>query len=370
MEIGAVALVSLFCSISLLEIRLRKLGKYDKEIAASAKVSPILPKDDAIITVSAAAAAAKSQPRPWCPVCKASRDAIIRHNGDFIVDANSAATSLLGMSVTELANLPVVGIFSDDRRDTLAPIFRFGNFEPLETIASGFKNEAIPVEILNGGLTLDQTGLKALLIRDLRKQEEAKRNALAISRRAQQSACRLRDLAALASETTHESLEAYLGALAKTVHRWLPCTIGCFVILWDNQAQGFSTLASSATLPLQPRDVSLGEALDPIAAALADKIESLVIDRVGEDEFRIRKLYPHESVNAFCALPLKNASGLMGFLLVLERSHREFSTEDVDYLTLVAHCAATACNEELLHAQLETHSAYERQSTEQSPPAE
>jgi hypothetical protein len=364
-EIATAIIVSLFCSITFLEIHLRKSDKFDKiekKLAASADASAPRTTDLGI----SKPAPTKPDNQPWCPVCKASRDAIVRHNGDFIVDANSSATSLLGMSANELAGLPIVGIFSDDRRDTLAPIFRFGNFEPLETVASGFKEEAIPVEILNGGLTMGQDGLKALLIRDLRKQEEAKRNALAISRRAQQSACRIRDLSDLVNQTTHESLEAYIRSLTKMVHRWLPCTIGCFAVLWDNQAQSFSVLASSAALPLEPKEGALGEGLDRLVGWLAEKMETLVAHRIAEDEFGVRKLYPHEPINAFCAIPLKNAGGMIGFMLVLERSHREFSTEDIDYLTLVTHCAASACNEELLHAQLDQSQSYEGQSNGQS----
>jgi hypothetical protein len=362
-EIGAVIVVALLCSITLLEVRIRKLERFDKidrKLAAASDTHPVVAKEQSPASVKSAGV--KPEAPPWCPVCKSSRDAIIRHNGDFIVDVNSSASSLLGMGVAELAGMPVVGIFPDDRRDTLAPILRFGNFEPLETVAASFKDEAIPVEVLNGGLTMDQDGLKALLMRDLRKQEETKRNTLAVNRRAQQIACRVRDLSDLVNQTTHESLEAYIAGLTKTVHRWLPCTIGCFALLWDNQAQGFAVLASSAALPLQPKEGTLGEALDPLIACLAEKTETLVIHRVGEDEFGIRKLYPHEPINAFCAIPLKNAAGMMGFMLVLERAHREFTAEDVDYLALVTHCAATACNEELLHAQLNQTQSFEGQS--------
>jgi hypothetical protein len=39
-------------------------------------------------------------------------------------------------------------------------------------------------------------------------------------------------------------------------------------------------------------------------------------------------------------------------LLVLDRNRRQFAPEDLDYLALVGHCAASACNQSILQTQL------------------
>jgi hypothetical protein len=346
-----VMVVGFFCSLAILEVRLRRLSRFEKEtIAAPAKL-----RNEPAAAATMASSSADPASQPWCPVCKSARDAIIRHDGENIIDANPSATKLLGMSVTELSVLPLVGIFAPEKRESLAPILRLGNFEPFETIAAGFKDECIPVEVLNGGLALQSNGVRALLLRDVREHEKIRQSAASANRRAQQSALRIRELSLLASRGHQGEVEQYLTSLVKGAHRWLPCSIGCFVVLWDNEVQGFSVLATSAQLALQTGEISLEAADKGIIGWLAENAEPLVVHNVGaeKDRFHVRRLYSHEPVNAFCALPLMNSAGLMGFLLALERSHREFSAEDVDYLTLVAHCVASSCNEAMLQAQIQ-----------------
>lgn len=351
-DIATVVVVAIMASLTILELRLRKLTRFERSLASQSKSAA---KDKFPASIATLSSSLDAKAQGWCPVCKAAQDAIVRYNGDTVVDANPAATKLLGMSVSELVTLPVLNLFAEEKRDAIAPVLRLGNFQPFETIAAGFKDECIPVEVLNGGLTLEADGFRALVLRDLREQEKVRLTAAAANRKAQQSALRIRELSLLASRGAQDDLDGYLLAVVKSLHRWLPCSIGCFVVMWDNQAEAFSCMASSAPLPLQSAEISLDAENQTILGWLTENLEPLVIPnvRADHDRFSVRKLYPNEPVNAFCALPLTNSAGLMGFMLALERSNREFAAEDIDYLTLAAHCVASACSEAMMLAQLE-----------------
>jgi GAF domain-containing protein len=274
-----------------------------------------------------------------------------------VVDANSSATDLLGLSVAEMTLLPVVGLFSIEKRDSLKSILRLGNFDTFETLAVGFKDECIPVKILNSGLAKDNSGLQTLVMRDLREIEKLRLAVAAASRRSQQAFCRNRELAALARKQSRQIIEEKLKTLTQTVHRWLPCTVGCFVVLWDNGAEQFSVVASSASNPLKTDALMAEDA--PLLSQLTDNGEPLVVSKVAEDNYRIRSLYSSEPVNAFCAFPLMTEDGMMGFFLVCDRNHREFASEELDYLTIVAQLITNACDHAMLEERLYLMDPYE-----------
>ena len=342
------AIVSAGCFF---ELRRKNLG--DESEAAFSPLDAALGGKPDVISVGRTV----DRVAPWCPVCKASADAVIRHNGEMVVDANSSATELLGLSVAEMAALPLVGLFPIEKRDSLKPILRLGNFEPFETLASGFKDECIPVRILNSGRAGDNSGLQALVMRDLRETEKLRLSAAAANRRSQQAFCRDRELAGLARKHSRQTVEDKLKSLAQTVHRWLPCSVGCFVVLWDNASEQFSVAASSAAHPLKI-DALLAEDA-PLIAWLSENGEALVVPKVGSDEFRVRSLYSLEPVNAFCAFPLMTEDGMMGFLLVFDRNHREFASEEIDYLTIIAQFATNVCDRAMLEERLNGVDPYE-----------
>jgi PAS domain-containing protein len=349
-QLGGSIGFSLLCAAAIFELRWRRLARFEREtfkrVARSVPISMLTAPP-----IPAKSEPATSDPLAWCPICKASADAIIRHDGERILGANRSALTLFGVSMPELAALPLMGLFSPERREGLANVLSAANFDTTQSVVSGYRDEAIPVEMFNRALATDPNSPRALLLRDLRAQEDSRRTAASVGRRAQQNNCRIRDLASLASSTAG-NLETYLDTLSKSVHRWLPCSIGCFVLLWDNEAEGFAVLASSGALPLQPRDTTLNDALQPLVSHLAEKGEKFVLEQADDDNLGIRQLYPHEPVNACCAIPLMNPAGLVGMLLVLDRNRRQFAPEDLDYLALVGHCAASACNQSILQTQL------------------
>ena len=46
--------------------------------------------------------------------------------------------------------------------------------------------------------------------------------------------------------------------------------------------------------------------------------------------------------------------GMMGFFLVCDRSHREFASEELDYLTVVSQLITNACDHAMLEERLNT----------------
>jgi GAF domain-containing protein len=148
-----------------------------------------------------------------------------------------------------------------------------------------------------------------------------------------------------------------LKTLTQTVHRWLPCSIGCCVVLWDNASEQFSVAASSAANPIKTEALLAEDA--PLIAWLSEHGEALVVPKVGEDQYRIRSLYSLEPVNAFCAFPLMTEDGMMGFFLVFDRNHREFASEEIDYLTIVSQLVTNACDHAMLEERLKVVDLYE-----------
>ncbi|HUS36029.1 MAG TPA: GAF domain-containing protein [Verrucomicrobiae bacterium] len=333
---------SIFAATCLLELR-RKAA----HIESKTTPAPAAPKIDPALGVNPV-----EQVAPWCPVCRMSADAIVRHNGETVFDANSSAIALLGVSAFELPNLQVASLFAPDKQESLKPIFRSGKFQPFEIFAIGPDDQRIPVKASCGAPTgPEATALRTLILRDLRETEKLRQLVTAANRKSQQAYCRARDLAQVSRGQSRQTLEDKLKAIVNTTHQWLPCSVGCFVVMWDNALEQFSVAASSAANPLHTESLLAADG-PSVIGWLSENGDPLIVHTVAEDEFGIRQLYPSEPVNAYCAFPLLTEEGIMGFLLVLERKHREFAADELDYLTIVAQLVTNACERAMYEEQL------------------
>jgi PAS domain S-box-containing protein len=346
-QMGGALLATVIWSGWFLELRLRSLTDFDRRVVKE-EYNRVVEETRFFVrsTVS-------KRPEPWCQLCKASMDAVIRHDGERIIDANPSAGKLLGMDRSELENMPIANILAPEKREHMAATLRLGNFDPTETLVFRKDNTRVAVEMLNGGITLDPDGMLGMLLRDLSERDRSKEKVAAATARAQQMLRRQAELAILAgTPDTAENLDHILNMAVSAAHRWLPSTIGVFAVLWDNHTKGFTVAASSAQGRLATEKLASAEERNSIIGWLTTHNETLVMPNVGGDQFNVRVLYPYQSIEAFVALPLSGSAGVIGFMLVLENVAREFPPEDLEFLTILAHRSATACLQITLQEQV------------------
>jgi GAF domain-containing protein len=339
---------SIFAAACLLELRKRAA-----QIDHKTTQPPAAPKGEPVLVINPV-----EQVTPWCPVCRMSADAIVRHNGETVVDANSSAIALLGVSAFELPNLQVASLFAPDKQESLKATFRTGKFQPFEAFAIGAGDQRIPVKASCGAPTGPEAGaLRTLILRDLRETEKLRQLVTAANRKSQQAYCRARDLAHVSRGQSRQTLEDKLKAIVNTTHQWLPCSVGCFVVMWDNALEQFSVAATSAANPLNTASLLAADG-PTVISWLSENGDPLIVQTVAEDAFGIRQLYPSEPVNAYCAFPLLTEEGIMGFLLVLERKQREFAPDELDYLTIVSQLVTNSCERAMYEEQINLTESY------------
>jgi len=346
-QMGGALLVTVIWATWFFEMRLRSLADFERR-KAEEEYNRVLEE-----TQFFAKPEKKAEPEVWCPMCKASPDAIIRHNGRRIIDANASAGRLLAMDARELEGMAVANVLAPEKRDALDPALRLGNFDPIETLAFRKDNARVPVQMLNGGITMEPGGLLALELRDLSEKDLSKERLREATARTQQLLRRQADLAALAAVPDDgESLPRIMELVVGAAHRGLPSTIGAVVALWDNHAQGFTLAAASAPGRFAIERLASDEEGKSLVGWLARHKETLLVPNVGDDEFGARPLYPESSVEAFAAFPLIGSAGVIGFLLTLEGGPREYQPAEIEFLSILAYRATTACLQVTLQEQL------------------
>lgn len=344
-QMGGYLLVTVIWGTWFLEMRLRNLADFDRH-SQEQQYAQVIEETQFFSKTSQGII-------PWCPVCKASSDAVIRHDGAKIVDANPAAARMLQMDRKELEGLPIANVLAPEKREYMQETLRLGNFEPTETVAFKKDSTRFSVEMLNGGITVDQGGMLAMVLHDLSEREKTKESIAAASANANQLLRRQTDLAVLAgTPDTAENLDHIMHLIVTAAHNWLPSSLGVFLVLWDNQSQGFVVTATSAQGRLVTEKLAPAEDRASIIGWLTTHNESLIVPKMADDPFNIRVLYPYQSVEAFAAFPVAGTAGVMGFLLVLESAPREFPPSDVEYLAILTHRATTACIQVTLLEQL------------------
>jgi PAS domain S-box-containing protein len=344
-QMGASLLVAVIWGTWFLEVRLRSLTAFDQKEEETDYARVI--EETQFFTRG---------PRgnvPWCPICKASPNAIIRHDGLKVLDVNLATLRLLQMERNEIEGMPIANVLAPEKRDGLQEILQLGNFEATETV--GFKKDQtrFPVEMINGGIASDANATLAMVLHDLSDREKTNERIAAASSRANQLLRRQAELAVLAATPdTAENLDHIMNLIVEAAHRWLPSSLGVFLVLWDNQSQGFVVTASSAQGRLVTDKLAPADDRASIIGWLTTHNESLIVPKLSDDPFGVRVLYPYQSVEAFAAFPVAGTAGVMGFLLVLESETREFPPADVEYLAILTHRATTCCLQVTMQEQL------------------
>lgn len=333
-QMGGALLLTTIWSLWFLEMRLRSFSEFERK-SAEADYQRVV-EETRFFTKTAKAT------ERWCPLCKASPDAIIRHKGEKVIDANSSAEKLLGYSKLELEGVSLPALFAPEERDKARKAVLTENFQLTESVAFRKDNLRLSVDVLNGNISKEPAGMMALVLRDASERDRAKERVAAATQRAQQLLRRQSDLAALAAMSdAPKNIDTILVQIVEASHRALNPTVGVFLIRKEDQ--NFTVTASSAPGRLDTERLGATDDKKNLVQWLAKKNEPLIISNVVRDAHHVRPLYPPASVEAFAAIPLIGPAGLIGILLILENAPREFTPPEIEFLAILAHRAATSC---------------------------
>jgi PAS domain-containing protein len=321
-QLGMALLLTVIWSMWFLETRLSSLGDFERKVAEREHKRAL---DETQFFTKPS-----SSGEPWCPICKASPDAIIRHDGEKILDANVSATQLLGLSRSELEAMAPINIFAlEFRLDK--KFLNFENFQWTEKVALKKDKTRVPVDIING--RVGKAGVMELVLRDATDRIRARERGSAATDRSQLFVKRQAELAQLAKlRDLPPNRPSILNEVAGAAHRGLPCSIGAFIVLNDGTAR---VEAASA-----PGKFDIERLQIALFTWLSNKNESLIVPKISDDSLGVRQLYPAAKIESFVATPIFTPKGLAGFLMCLENGPREFTATDIDYLTTLAHRAS------------------------------
>ncbi len=165
----------------------------------------------------------------------------------------------------------------------------------------------------------------------------------------------------------HE-LKGVLDRVVQNVTELLPATGGASIVLWDAPHETFTTSAS--TVPGQ--DANLGakrvRAQSGASRWIVDRRQPMIVTDIREDPFRANRMLNDFGLQAYAGVPLLAEGQPLGVLYALDRGVREYSAEDIDFLSALAHRAATAITKvrlyESLQAAKETAEAASRAKSE------
>ncbi len=323
-QMGGVLLLTVIWSLWFLEIRLRSLAQFEGKVAQQEY-------KDALEQTQFFTKASKGR-ETWCPVCKASPDAVIRHDGSKIIDTNLAAATMLGRTCSEMEGMPLANILAPEKRESASAML--GNFEPAQTVAFRKDNSRVTVDSVNGPIG-KEPGMMAMLLRDASLRDLGKERVTSANQRAQEFIRRQSDLAELASLVDKPgNRKQILERVASAAQRALNPSIGIFLALWDDDSKTASTGAASVPARLESDKLNWKQ--------LKTLEKALTASKIGEDLLNLRASFSSRTVESFSAAPLIGSEGFVGILLALESNSRDFAPSDVEFLTILAHRATAA----------------------------
>ena len=145
----------------------------------------------------------------------------------------------------------------------------------------------------------------------------------------------------LAINQQHE-LKAVLDRAARIVTELLPATGGASIILWDAADETFTL--STSTVPGQEADLGAERVRNRGGASrwIVDHVQPMIVGDIKDDPFQANHLLSDFGLQAYAGVPLLAEGAPLGVLYALDRQPRRYSAGDIDFLSALAHRAATA----------------------------
>lgn len=145
----------------------------------------------------------------------------------------------------------------------------------------------------------------------------------------------------LAINQQHE-LKAVLDRAVRIVTELLPATGGASIILWDAADETFTLSAS--TVRGQKANLGAERVRNQGGASrwIVDHLQPMIVGDIKDDPFQANRLLSDFGLQAYAGVPLLAEGAPLGVLYALDGQPRSYSPEDIDFLSALAHRAATA----------------------------
>lgn len=167
---------------------------------------------------------------------------------------------------------------------------------------------------------------------------------------------RLAALAQLEMLDTEQDLQTTLQSIAEITSGLLPASGGASVLLWNALGREFE-LASSTLPGHTPEQVVEGLG-NPQGATRwsVQNARPLLVPDLSLDSFGPNPLLEDSGVKGYAGFPILFAGQVLGVLYAFEREIHRLNTQDVYFMQLVAHRAATAIHNALKVAEVQLES--------------
>lgn len=150
-----------------------------------------------------------------------------------------------------------------------------------------------------------------------------------------------------------QELQELLARVAQTVTELLPATGGASILLWDEVEEAFTI--SCTTVPGQESKSTAHRVRSRGGASrwIVDHRQPVIVGDIRKDPFTANAMLPEYGMHAYAGVPLLAESKPVGVLYALDRQLREYSVEDIEFLSTLAHRAATAISKVRLYESLQ-----------------
>ncbi len=149
-----------------------------------------------------------------------------------------------------------------------------------------------------------------------------------------------------------DELTIALDRIVKIVTELLPASGGASILLWDATSQTYTVSASS--VPGQPPSMVTRRIRKQGGATrwIIDNRLPVIVNDAKNDPFGANPLLLDFGLQAYVGVPLISEGICQGVLYALDTTPRDYSANDVDFLTTLAARASTAISKVQLYEQL------------------
>ena len=148
-------------------------------------------------------------------------------------------------------------------------------------------------------------------------------------------------------------LETLLNRIVHIVTELMPASGGASVILWDPDQETFTVSASSLSEQRANLGVQRVRTHSGASRWIVDRGEPMVVANIDEDPFTANQMLRDFGLRAYAGVPLLADGKPLGVLYAMDKESRKYSLEDIEFLSALAHRAATAITKVRLYESVQ-----------------
>jgi PAS domain S-box-containing protein len=147
-------------------------------------------------------------------------------------------------------------------------------------------------------------------------------------------------------------LRVVLDRIVQVVTEVLPASGGASITLWDPARETFTI--SSSTVPRQETDMTARRVRAEGGASrwIVDRRQPMIVTDIREDPFRANQMLSDYGLKAYAGVPLLAGGQSLGVLYALDQHMRHYTSDEIDFLSALAHRAARAITQVRLYEAL------------------